>query len=217
MKIYPTLICPDCGVCTEKKSPNMKRCKPCALAAHGQTGTGLKERICIVCSSNYKPTSASQKVCTVCKHSYTRHQNTEALRKMRLDQGVTPKGSVLNCPECNEDFVYKSGPQHRCPECQRRTEVRKIHEWLASDKDRLKKYTKKASDNYYFGGNRDAALERDNYTCQHCGSKDDLQVHHIDGKGTTTPKEHRNHVLENLLTLCRGCHTRVHSLIRHSS
>ena len=174
-------------------------------------------KTCIVCSGDYTPTSSSQKVCESCKPEYRRQQNVEALRKMRLEQGATPKGAILNCPECGEDFVYKSGPQHRCSDCQRTTEVRKIHEWLASDKERLKQYTKKASDNYYFGGNRDAALLRDDYTCQHCGSKSDLQVHHIDGKGTTTPKEQRNHALENLQTLCRGCHTRVHSLIRHSS
>ena len=172
---------------------------------------------CIVCNQSYTPTGSTQRVCEPCKPDYRRQQNTETLRKMRQEQGITPKGSVLNCPECGEDFVYKSGPQHRCTECQRKAEVRKIHEWLASDKDRLKQYTKKASDNYYFGGNRDAALERDNYTCQHCGSKGDLQVHHIDGNGTTTLKEHRNNVLENLQTLCRGCHTRVHSLLRHSS
>jgi len=172
---------------------------------------------CTVCGTEYTPTGSVQKVCVVCKPIYRQQRNIEALRKMRQNQGITPKGSVLNCPECSEDFVYKSGPQHRCQQCQRKAEVRKIHEWLASDKDRLKKYSKKASDNYYFGGNRDAALKRDNYTCQHCGTQDDLQVHHKDGKGTTTPKEHRNHAIENLLTLCRGCHTRVHSLIRHSS
>lgn len=172
---------------------------------------------CIVCKESYTPTGSVQKVCESCKPEYRRQRNVEALRKMRQEQGILPKGSVLNCPDCGEDFVYKAGPQRLCPSCQRKKEVRKIHEWLASDKERLKKYTKKASDNYYFGGNRDAALERDNYTCQHCGSKENLQVHHIDGNGTTSPKEHRNHVLENLLTLCRGCHTRVHSLIRHST
>lgn len=172
---------------------------------------------CVVCKETYTPTGSVQKVCETCKPEYRRQQNVEALRKMRQDRGITPKGSVLNCPECSEDFVYKSGPQHRCPNCQRTAEIRKIHEWLASDKERLKKYTKKASDNYYFGGNRDAALDRDNYTCQHCESKEDLQVHHIDGNGTTTPKEERNHSLDNLLTLCRGCHTREHNRLRHSS
>ncbi len=176
-----------------------------------------KPRKCIICSCEYVPTGSSQKVCQVCKPAYRQQQNIDALRNLRLKQGAKKIGTILNCPDCGEDFEYRSGPQHRCSDCQRITEVKRIHEWLASDKERLKKYTDKAKDNYKFGGNRNAALERDNHTCQHCGSKDDLHVHHIDGNGTTTSKEHRNNVLENLLTLCRGCHTRVHSLIRHST
>ena len=175
------------------------------------------QKHCVVCSSSYVPTGSTQRVCEPCKPEYRRQQNIQALRKMRLDQGAIQKNSVLNCPECSKDFIYKSGPQHRCPECQHKAEVRRIHQWLASDKDRLKQYTKKAKDNYYFGGNRDAALKRDNHTCQHCGSKDDLHVHHKDGNGVTNTKETRNNALDNLLTLCCGCHTRVHSLLRHSN
>lgn len=174
-------------------------------------------RQCIACSVQYVPTSSSQKVCVSCKPAYRKQQNADALKKMRLAQGKTPIGSILNCPECGEDFEYKAGPQFRCPTCQRKTEVRRIHEWLASDKNRLKKYADKARDNYHFSGNRKAALKRDNYTCQHCGTQDDLQVHHIDGNGMTNPRESRNNALDNLLTLCRGCHTKEHHRIRHSS
>ena len=171
-------------------------------------------RQCTMCGAEYQPTNSSQKVCESCKPEYRRLANIAHLRKLREARGATPVGTILMCPECGDDFEYKSGPQHRCPSCQRTAEVKRIHEWLASDKERLKQYTKKASDNYYFGGNRKAALERDQYTCQHCGSKDDLHVHHIDGNGVTTPKGARNYALENLLTLCRGCHTRVHNVER---
>jgi 5-methylcytosine-specific restriction endonuclease McrA len=53
---------------------------------------------------------------------------------------------------------------------------------------------------------RRLALERDNHTCQICGLHIRLTVHHIDGNGTTKPKEERNDALDNLITLCRGCH-----------
>jgi 5-methylcytosine-specific restriction endonuclease McrA len=88
--------------------------------------------------------------------------------------------------------------------------MRRVHEWLAANPEYDKAMREKNKDNAFFGGNRKPALERDQYTCQHCGSKDDLHVHHIDGNGVTTPKESRNNALENLLTLCRGCHTKVH-------
>ena len=51
-----------------------------------------------------------------------------------------------------------------------------------------------------------ACLMRDKYTCQHCGKRDRrLEAHHIiyrerGGKDTLT----------NLITLCEGCHTKVH-------
>ncbi len=53
---------------------------------------------------------------------------------------------------------------------------------------------------------RKSVLERDNYTCQHCGSKDSLEVHHI--------MELRNNNglalnVENGLVLCNSCHRKT--------
>lgn len=195
----------------------MKRCKPCALQAHGQTGNGYAARNCIACGAQYKPTGSHQKACQECRPQYVAERNKAALAELRRKANATPVGTILMCATCGDDFEYKAGPQTRCPACQRAHEVKRIHDWLASDKKRLKKYTDKSRDNYFFGGNREAALARDQHTCQHCGSKDDLHVHHIDGRGTTTHKDFRNNALENLLTLCRGCHTRVHAAQRHSN
>jgi RNA-directed DNA polymerase len=50
---------------------------------------------------------------------------------------------------------------------------------------------------------RDEALERDGYQCVDCGSRDNLDVHHIQAKrkgGTDT--------LDNLITLCEQCHVK---------
>jgi len=47
---------------------------------------------------------------------------------------------------------------------------------------------------------------RDNYTCQHCGEKKELNAHHIRQKsdgGTDTPK--------NGITLCKNCHDELHA------
>lgn len=63
------------------------------------------------------------------------------------------------------------------------------------------------------------ALQRDNFTCQICGKRKDptewhnrqdrLEVHHWDGDGETHTK--KNHELNNLVTLCSGCHQMFHS------
>lgn len=56
--------------------------------------------------------------------------------------------------------------------------------------------------------------KKDNYICQHCGItqkelkgyQKKLDVHHIDGDDT-------NNVEENMITLCRGCHTKLHRIL----
>lgn len=48
---------------------------------------------------------------------------------------------------------------------------------------------------------RNAILARDQYTCQHCGKHDKLEVHHI------TPVVLGGlHVADNLISLCKRCH-----------
>lgn len=49
-------------------------------------------------------------------------------------------------------------------------------------------------------------LEKDNYTCQKCGSKKDIHIHHIDWN-------ENNNDFENLIVLCNSCHRKLHSFI----
>lgn len=56
-----------------------------------------------------------------------------------------------------------------------------------------------------FGGLREKALERDGYRCRSCGELDDLLVHH---------RKPEVNELRWLITLCRGCHSRVHATWR---
>ena len=48
---------------------------------------------------------------------------------------------------------------------------------------------------------REEVLKRDDYTCQHCGSKDDLMAHH-----KTPARMGGKDEIDNLITLCRSCH-----------
>jgi len=54
---------------------------------------------------------------------------------------------------------------------------------------------------------RDMIRERDGFRCQVCGSEktegENLSVHHIDG-------DKKNCSLDNVITLCRSCHTKIH-------
>jgi len=50
---------------------------------------------------------------------------------------------------------------------------------------------------------RQKAIEEYGEECQVCGRTSNVEVHHRDGDRT-------NNRLENLIPMCRGCHTRVH-------
>ncbi len=67
--------------------------------------------------------------------------------------------------------------------------------------------------NYVFSHHRDdwelvrkAVIIRDNYTCQECGGKELLEVHHKDGTSRNDP--------DNLVTLCQKCYNLVHKRAR---
>ena len=51
-------------------------------------------------------------------------------------------------------------------------------------------------------------LERDNKTCQVCGSKKTLHVHHKTYEHHFSELEH----LEDLITLCKSCHEKEHNI-----
>jgi hypothetical protein len=58
-------------------------------------------------------------------------------------------------------------------------------------------------------GYRLKCLKQKINTCHICGTGDDLIVHHIDGN-------RENNRLENLIPLCRQCHSRVHTKAKQS-
>ena len=54
---------------------------------------------------------------------------------------------------------------------------------------------------------RGEVLLRDEFQCQVCGSKRNLEVHHVSYIALG------NESLEDLTTLCRGCHQSIHDLL----
>ena len=69
-------------------------------------------------------------------------------------------------------------------------------------------YALKRKDDEYFGGLREAVLQRDGYRCRVCDrpgrNKRSITVHHrVPGKS----------VLNLMISLCPGCHARVHRTI----
>ena len=73
--------------------------------------------------------------------------------------------------------------------------------------EKIKKWGYQQGFNYGYSSRRSAILHRDNYTCQCCGKKNcRLEVHHIKFKSNGGTNDE-----ENLITLCKECHDRVHA------
>lgn len=92
------------------------------------------------------------------------------------------------------------------------------------DKDKISDFQKGQRDKTLFGGKRQDVLERDNFECQGCGMSQEkhfvlfntqLIIHHKDGCGRG--EENPNNDMENLITLCIRCHTKVHHFLRKIS
>jgi 5-methylcytosine-specific restriction protein A len=49
-------------------------------------------------------------------------------------------------------------------------------------------------------------LDRDGWRCQHCGRRDQLQIHHMIRRSQLGDDSEGN-----LITLCSDCHTAVHA------
>lgn len=50
---------------------------------------------------------------------------------------------------------------------------------------------------------REKALRKYGERCLHCGSREEVKVHHMDG-------DHDHDRGDNLVPLCQGCHVRLH-------
>lgn len=101
------------------------------------------------------------------------------------------------CPICQEPFNmppctqnYRKYCSKKCKALSQRDGKKHIHYangWV----DRIKQ----------------AVRDRDSFTCQMCGSKQNLIVHHLDN-------DKASHAMANLITWCRSCHCRYHNYLR---
>jgi 5-methylcytosine-specific restriction endonuclease McrA len=145
--------------------------------------------------------------------------------------------AIKACGECGERIDMR-GPQMYCPPCskKRRREKRLIENRLARRANpelfrarakafraaqtpeqraraRLvagdrRAYMKNWHNQVKYGGLKPDVLSRDGNSCRLCVAVDSndvrhLTIHHIDGIKD-------NNVLDNLITLCRQCHARIH-------
>lgn len=192
---------------------------------------------CLVCEEEVSTTRKDAKYCSAkCRNKAWKisqrekylKQNREYARRKRAAKKNEVEIITRSCKVCENSFtVYPSHPHARfcstsCARKQYRLDnkekiLRQKRESNARNKAHLAKYNRRYKDQLRFSGSRLKALKRDKFTCQNCGyvgptSTDDrskdVVVHHIDFSGQTKKPNNR---IQNLQTLCRPCHIRIHT------
>lgn len=188
---------------------------------------------CIVCGEEVKKTSNVQKYCKACankvinkKKRQQRLANLEKYRELSRKYWQTHKKekreySKKYYEKNREKIIEKHKIYDKEHALERRLYNKKWREknieryrersrrYAKKHREEIKEYLRGYHDNKKFDGNRNKILKRDNYTCQICGNKEKLIVHH---KDETINSKVKNNDLNNLITLCRGCHFTVHGL-----
>lgn len=131
----------------------------------------------------------SRGLCTVCGHippapNRTLCTSCAKANKVRVMRHYNKRKAQSLCVRCGKPVV--SG-KAQCQVCARKQYAPVL--------------TRK------FSGNHLRAILRDKAICRLCGKTKRLQVHHIDGNGSTSSAP--NDSLDNLITLCVSCHFRI--------
>lgn len=125
---------------------------------------------------------------------------------------VPPAGLSPSLNYCSERCEsLDSGDDVVCPDCGET--ISEVGRWVAHrDRHGETRPILKKTNDYEPGGDRvkwkaqrGAALHRADRSCELCGARDGLDVHHLI-KRRYFDHEERSHALENLIVLCRACH-----------
>lgn len=160
-------------------------------------------QICEICSKEFKSYSERR---TCSKKCFAKIMEKERLGENNPNWKNNEELSQSICPTCNKKFSYVRNGVHKNAKkifcslgCRRKINTRTNTEVL-----RKQQYPKE------YRYIRDEILEEYSHSCFFCGTKekpDDIntrpEVHHID-------YDRKNNQKENLICLCKRCHTMAH-------
>jgi len=158
--------------------------------------------------------------CGLCKNCYSRlyHQkNRDKLNALQRKRKQTPEykikeriyNQIPDVKERNREKAKRWRERHPDHLKEVKERFKKNHPNYKTEYSRrpkMKEYVRNYVLRQKYGENAFVVLERDNHTCQKCGSKDDIHIHHIDWN-----KE--NNELDNLILLCNSCHLTLHNFV----
>jgi len=174
------------------------------------------KKICVICGKEYEPDKRNYRRQLTCSIKCScRNDTIKERQKVRQARQDVNK----NCLVCGQSFLahYRNVHQIYCSKSCAMLAMHKRAVETGSKKLYAKAYYEKHKEDDLqrsrknrnirdFGGNRLKAIERDGHKCALCGYAEKLVVHHKD-------VNRKNNSLENLQTLCHGCHGRIHNTL----
>ncbi len=216
-----TILCHVCQKPFQVKPYRVNTAKYCSRVCLSIAYRGQKPRY-------IPPTNSVTIVCPQCGKGFTRWTS-------RLKYG---RGKYCS-PKCQYTAIKARPKQGQidliCLNCGKN--FRRYKSWLRK-KGNGKYCSRKCRDEHWIGKNhplyidgngtnqhgsnwyaqRRKVLKRDNYMCQHCGAKDNLDVHHAIPFREYGMDEYRvANELSNLITLCSSCHRTNEAAIQRSA
>lgn len=118
------------------------------------------------------------------------------------------------CRRCYKRYRYELNPEpfkksERDRYIRKSEQIRNVTKsYYERHKPEISVKLKHKREDKWFSGLRETVLARDGNKCQTCNKAGNI-VHHKDGNGRGSPSP--NNSLENLITLCRSCHCKLHN------
>lgn len=191
-------------------------CPTCGIVFIGHKGRKFCSKKCVRHTSSWnkgmtglpasRPKNGTDKVCIQCgKTFYTPACYSDAKFCSITCSAAARWGMgrqlTKTCPICRNTYTcMRSHSLATCPSAQCRREHK--HRLQLGEKSHLWRGGKSAPYHKEWRGQRCLARDRDGDKCMTCGSTDRVQVHHI-----IPYRYSHNHDLNNLVTLCRSCHS----------
>lgn len=162
--------------------------------------------VCEVCGEEYDEKHAKKDTSRFCSRECSSAWKVEAYSGHGNPNGHKPISCT--CEWCGDTYTATQHKKESTRFCSQECMI----EWRAREYSGENHPRWKDNDDYYRGPNwarqRGKARDRDGHECQHCGSKNQLQVHHIVPYESFDDHQEANR-LPNLITLCVSCHQRV--------
>lgn len=183
----------------------------------------VKEYICPVCGKEFKKRVTKNVQAVYCSQecAYKGRSLGITERKVNNNYNSEPTKINLTCQFCGDDFTVNKTEKDR-KYCSRECFLKSHKERMQGENNPAWNGGSSYDKRSYRGDNWDKqkkkCYKRDNYKCQICGvecigrkeinqdnGKKLIQCHHI--KEFETIKDNK---LDNLITLCASCHTKLH-------